>query len=104
MLLNLRKKTWESTMTVGSFSERSSTNNEKLKSMVSFSEEYRKQTHDRLVGGSKTPKSLEAGKIDPKKRLLTNFSELVQSNIIDCLDAMLNTLQFTTNTPQSTQT
>lgn len=94
MLMNLHKKNWTDGLTLQPFEAHQKNNEELVEKMLKLTSEY----NERVVqeeGKSAEEVLVEmTGKIDPKKHLEQGVSDIMSSNIIQCLGAMLDTVVF----------
>lgn len=94
MLMNLHKKKWSKGLLLKDFEKHSKSNEDIAKNIVKLTEGY----HKRVVAEeSKSVETLaveNVGKVDPKKRLSADVQTLMESNIVQCLGTMLDTIAF----------
>lgn len=94
MLMNLHKRGWASGLTVDRFEDHQSKNEDVVDKMLKLTEEYDGRVKEEE---GKTAEELmveNVGKVDPKKHLEGCVSDLMSSNIIQCLGTMLDTVVF----------
>ncbi|XWS14671.1 hypothetical protein CRYUN_Cryun35bG0029300 [Craigia yunnanensis] len=94
MLLNLHKKKWTDGLTLRRFDTHSKTNEQTVQEMLSLAIKYNKavQEEDELP-----PEKLaiaNVGRQDAKKHLEEHVSNLMSSNIVQTLGAMIDTVVF----------
>ena len=94
MLLNLNKPSWSGSLKVTEYSSQHDTNVESLKNLSKLTDAYAKwiqeetkKTHDEFVVSS-------VGKMNPGKHLKTQIEETINTNVMDCLSTMMNTVVF----------
>jgi 26S proteasome regulatory subunit N11 len=94
MLMNLNKKNWTDGLSVQTFEDHHLQNEKIVDQMLKLTKEY----NERII--AEEGKSAEeiivelTGKVDPKKHLEQNVSDLMSANIIQCLGTMLDTVVF----------
>uniref|UniRef100_A0A7S2A0L3 MPN domain-containing protein n=1 Tax=Trieres chinensis TaxID=1514140 RepID=A0A7S2A0L3_TRICV len=94
MLMNLHKRNWTSGLTVDRFEDHRKKNEDVVERMLRLTEEYNERVQ---AEEGKTAEELlveNVGKIDPKRHLEQGVSDLMSSNIIQCLGTMLDTVVF----------
>mmetsp|Transcript_8642 Transcript_8642/g.12747 ORF Transcript_8642/g.12747 Transcript_8642/m.12747 type:complete len:312 (-) Transcript_8642:118-1053(-) len=94
MLMNLHKRNWTNGLTLKRFEDQQATNQEIVEKMLKLSEAYNDRVKEEE---SKTAEQImvdNVGKIDPKKHLEANIADLMSSNIVQCLGAMIDTVVF----------
>lgn len=94
MLTNLYKKKWTTGLKPKTFENISTSNEDAMDRMIKLSEGYNKRI---LAEEVKTARELmveNVGKIDPKRHLESSVSDLMASNIVQCLATMLDTVAF----------
>jgi len=98
MLLNLHKKRWTDGLAVEDFEEHTAHNEVAMANMVRFANAYSERVKEDVKGGEKGVDEKEVervGRVDPKRRLEENVTELMSSNINQCLGSMVDTVVFT---------
>lgn len=94
MLMNLNKQKWTNGLMTKRFEDHHVSNEKLVENLATLSKAY----HERVVEEEgKTAEEIEVmnvGKVDPKKRLENDVADLMSSNIIQCLGAMLDTVVF----------
>ena len=94
MLMNLHKRNWTNGLTLKKFEDQQSSNEDVVTQMLKLSKDY----NDRVKEDEgKTAEQItvdNVGKIDPKRHLSENVSELMSSNIVQCLGMMIDTVVF----------
>lgn len=94
MLLNLHRKKWVDGLKVPLFVEQEKTTAGLISDIKDLTEKYVKTIDDEL---KMTPEELvvtNVGKVDAKRRLESNVSELMTQNILVCLGSMIDTIVF----------
>mmetsp|Transcript_13307 Transcript_13307/g.26593 ORF Transcript_13307/g.26593 Transcript_13307/m.26593 type:complete len:309 (+) Transcript_13307:179-1105(+) len=94
MLMNLHKNNWTKGLMVDRYEDHQKKNETIVEKMLKLTVEYNKRVQQEE---GKTAEEIivdNVGKIDPKKHLETSVSELMSSNIIQCLGTMLDTVVF----------
>ena len=94
MLQNLGKRQWTTSLGLQQFEQHQESTETVVQKMLKLTKEYNervqqeegKSTEEMIVEG--------VGKIDPKKHLETAVSDLMSSNIVQCLGTMLDTVVF----------
>ena len=94
MLMNLHKRNWTNGLSLERFEDHQTSNEEFVTKMLKLTKDYNERVQQEE--GKTTEQILvdNVGKIDPKRHLETNVSELMSSNIIQCLGTMLDTVVF----------
>ena len=94
MLTNLYKKNWTSGLKPTKFADLATSNEKAMERMVRLSEDYNKRI---IAEEEKTQQELmveNVGKVDPKRHLESSVSDVMASNIVQCLATMLDTVAF----------
>lgn len=96
MLLNLHKRTWTHSLHVQPFEEHANHTNTTLDKLLKLTKEYHEKLQLELEDGkTQEQRAIESvGKLDPKRHLQTQVSELMSAGIIQCLGTMLDTVVF----------
>ena len=94
MLMNLHKRNWTNGLSLERFEDHQTSNEEFVSKMLKLTKDYNERVQQEE--GKTTEQILvdNVGKIDPKRHLEANVSELMSSNIIQCLGTMLDTVVF----------
>lgn len=94
MLMNLHKRNWTSGLTLEKFEDHQKSNEAYVDKMLKLTKAYNERVQQEE--GKTTEQILvdNVGKIDPKRHLEANVSELMSSNIIQCLGTMLDSVVF----------
>lgn len=92
--MNLNKQRWTNGLMTKRFEDHHVANEKLVENLANLSKAY----HERVLEEEgKTLEEVEVmnvGKVDPKKRLENDVSDLMSTNIIQCLGAMLDTVVF----------
>ncbi|PRD19349.1 UNVERIFIED_CONTAM: Rpn11 [Trichonephila clavipes] len=94
MLLNLHKKSWMDGLMLQDYNEHSVINEKTVTEMLELAKAYNKSLEEE---DKMTPEQLaikNVGKQDPKRHLEEHVDSLMNSNIVQCLGAMLDTVVF----------
>lgn len=94
MLLNLHKKSWMDGLTIEDFTQHNEQNTNVIKQMLDLSKNYIKSLEEEE---KMTPEQLairNVGKQDPKRHLEENVDNLMTSNIVQCIAAMMSLVIF----------
>lgn len=94
MLMNLHKKKWSKGLILGDFAKHAADNEAVGKKLVTLTEGYHKRVVDEETKDLKELAVANVGKVDPKKRLEADVHALMESNILQCLGTMLDTVVF----------
>ena len=94
MLLNLHKKTWTDGLAVEKFDEHAKKNAETVKSLLQLPKEYSKGLGEEETKSADEVAIMNVGKRDPKRHLENDAEELMASNVVQSLGAMINTIIF----------
>lgn len=94
MLMNLHKRNWTTGLSLDKFEDHQESNEKVVDKMLKLTTDY----NDRVKQEEgKTVEQIlvdNVGKIDPKRHLESAVSDLMSSNIIQCLGTMLDTVVF----------
>jgi len=94
MLLNLYKKTWTKGLEVEKFDEHQGKNEESIKTMLSLAKSYHEAVQQEKDVPAEQLAVLNVGKVNAKRRLGTEMTTLMASNITQCMATMLDTIVF----------
>lgn len=94
MLLNLHKRSWIDNLTLDDYSDHCKHNEETAKSMLQLAKNYKKALDDEEKMTKDQLKIKNVGKQDPKRHLEEKVDDLMTSNIVQCLGAMIDTVVF----------
>jgi 26S proteasome regulatory subunit N11 len=94
MLMNLHKRNWTSGLSLEKFEDHQQSNENFVEKMLKLTKDYNERVQQEE--GKTTEEILvdNVGKIDPKRHLEASVSDLMSSNIIQCLGTMLDTVVF----------
>lgn len=90
MLLNLHKKNWTHGLTLKNYDEHTEENEQMMKKMLSLAEQYNKSVIEETTMTEDQLKTRHVGKQDPKRHLQESVEQNMDSNIVQCLSAMLD--------------
>jgi 26S proteasome regulatory subunit N11 len=90
MLLNLHKKNWTHGLTLKNYDEHTEENEQMMKKMLSLAEQYNKSVIEESTMTEEQLKTRHVGKQDPKRHLQESVEQNMDSNIVQCLSAMLD--------------
>jgi 26S proteasome regulatory subunit N11 len=94
MLMNLGKRNWVSSLAVTPFEQHAAATVKTVDQMLKLTTAYQERIQQE-AGKSVDQILVESvGKMDPKRHLETAVSDLMGSNIIQCLGTMLDTVVF----------
>jgi 26S proteasome regulatory subunit N11 len=94
MLLNLHKKHWSRGLKVTDFEERAEKNEKAVQSMLELAKSYSKMLEEERQMTKEQAAIANVGKVDAKKRLEQDVTELMSKNIDQCLSSMLDSVVF----------
>jgi len=94
MLMNLHKRNWTNGLTVDRFEDHQRKNEDTVDKMLKLTVEYNERVEQEEGKTTEEIVVENVGKIDPKKHLEASVSDLMSSNIIQCLGTMLDTVVF----------
>ena len=94
MLTNLYKKKWTTGLKPMEYKKLAVSNENAMEKMAKLAENYNKRIQEEEVKTAKELIVSRVGKIDPKRHLEAQVSELMASNIVQCLATMLDTVAF----------
>jgi len=94
MLLNLHKNKWTEGLTLTKFDNHSKHNEKIIKEMIELAKSYDKAVQEENELSREKLVVHKVGKLDPKKHLEQDVSELMSNNITQCLGTMLDTVIF----------
>jgi len=92
MLLNLHKKNWTHGLTLKNYEEHTEENEQMMKKMLSLAEQYNKSVIEESTMTEDQLKTRHVGKQDPKRHLQESVEQNMDSNIVQCLSAMLGNI------------
>jgi len=94
MLMNLHKKDWTTGLLLKKFEDHQKSAEALLDSMARLSKSYVERVREEEGKTQEEMEVLNVGKVDPRKHLEANVSELMSSSIIQCLGTMISTVIF----------
>jgi len=94
MLLNLHKHKWTEGLTLTKFDGHCANNEKIVKEMMELAKSYDKAVQEENELTREKLVVHKVGKLDPKKHLEQDVSELMSNNITQCLGTMLDTVIF----------
>jgi len=94
MLLNLHKKSWIDGLTLEDYKTHCNTNESVVSNMLTLAENYNKALEDEEKMSSEQLAIKNVGKQDPKRHLEENVNDMMMSNIVQSLGAMLHSEVF----------
>jgi len=94
MLLNLSKKAWTAGLTLRNFDHHTEDNEKVVKELKALADRYDKAVVEEQELPPEKRVVANVGKMDAKKHLATNVSQLMSSNIIQAMGTMLDTVVF----------
>jgi 26S proteasome regulatory subunit N11 len=94
MLMNLHKRNWTTGLSVDRFEHHQSETERIVDKMLKLTMDYNERVQQEEGKTSEQILVENVGKVDPKKHLEAHVSDLMSSNIIQCLGTMLDTVVF----------
>merc|ERR1712194_567656 len=94
MLMNLHKRNWTSGLSLENFDDHQLSNETVVEKMLKLTTDYNERVKQEEGKTSEQILVDNVGKIDPKRHLETSVTDLMSSNIIQCLGTMLDTVVF----------
>lgn len=94
MLGNLNKKNWSTTLKLSDFNVAQKSNLDRLKELSRLTGAYNKWIKEETKMKPEEFVVYQVGKENPKTHLEAEIEELNNTNVIDCLGTMLNTVCF----------
>ena len=94
MLMNLHKKDWTTGLLIRKFEDQQKQTEDMLEGMTRLSKDYHRRVQEEEGRTAEEVEVMNVGKIDPKRHLENDVSELMSSSIIQCLGMMLDTVVF----------
>jgi len=94
MLLNLHKHKWTEGLTLTTFDSHCGHNEKIVKEMMELAKTYDKAVQEENELSREKLVVHKVGKLDPKKHLEQDVSELMSNNITQCLGTMLDSIIF----------
>jgi 26S proteasome regulatory subunit N11 len=94
MLMNLHKRNWTAGLSLEKFEDHQASNEKFVNKMLQLTKDYNERVQQEEGKTSEQILVDNVGKIDPKRHLEMSVSDLMSSNIIQCLGTMLDTVVF----------
>jgi 26S proteasome regulatory subunit N11 len=94
MLMNLHKRSWTDGLSLERFEDHQLSNEQVVEKMLKLTKDYNDRVKQEEGKTSEQILVDNVGKIDPKRHLEASVSDLMSSNIIQCLGTMLDTVVF----------
>lgn len=94
MLMNLHKRNWTSGLSLDKFEDHQQSNEDVVEKMLKLTTDYNERVKQEEGKTSEQILVDNVGKIDPKRHLESSVTDLMSSNIIQCLGTMLDTVVF----------
>jgi len=94
MLMNLHKRNWTSGLSLEKFEDHQLSNEDVVEKMLKLTTDYNERVKQEEGKTSEQILVDNVGKIDPKRHLEASVTDLMSSNIIQCLGTMLDTVVF----------
>merc|ERR1712194_474822 len=94
MLMNLHKRNWTSGLSLEKFEHHQLSNEDVVEKMLKLTTNYNERVKQEEGKTSEQILVDNVGKIDPKRHLESSVTDLMSSNIIQCLGTMLDTVVF----------
>jgi len=94
MLMNLHKRNWTSGLSLEKFEDHQQSNQDLVEKMLKLTTDYNERVKQEEGKTSEEILVDNVGKIDPKRHLEASVTDLMSSNIIQCLGTMLDTVVF----------
>lgn len=94
MLLNLNKSNWTNSLKLRDYTDQHSTNVETLKTLSKLATDYNKWIKEEMKKTREEFIVASVGLTNPKKQLGMQIENSLNTNVMDCLGTMLNTVCF----------
>jgi 26S proteasome regulatory subunit N11 len=94
MLMNLHKRNWTTGLSLDKFEDHQESNEKVVEKMLKLTTDYNDRVKQEEGNTAEQIMVDNVGKIDPKRHLESSVSDLMSSNIIQCLGTMLDTVVF----------
>lgn len=94
MLMNLHREQWTQGLVMRRFEDHQTSNEKTVEAMLKLSKEYNQRVQEEEGRTVDELAVLNVGKVDPKRHLENDVSELMAANIVQSLGAMLDTVIF----------
>mmetsp|Transcript_14421 Transcript_14421/g.21160 ORF Transcript_14421/g.21160 Transcript_14421/m.21160 type:complete len:311 (-) Transcript_14421:76-1008(-) len=94
MLMNLHKRNWTTGLTVSKYEDHQASTEAIVDKMLRLTKDYNERVKQEEGKTAEQVLVENVGKVDPKRHLEQHVSDLMSSNIIQCLGTMLDTVVF----------
>jgi 26S proteasome regulatory subunit N11 len=94
MLGNLHKSNWSNSLKISDYADQHKTNVDSIKEFARLSLLYKKWIQDETKSTRKEFLVNSVGKLNPQKHLSERIEESLNTNVMDCLSTMVNTVVF----------
>jgi len=94
MLLNLHKKKWTEGLALENYEQHEKKNEKLVQEMVELAKNYNKNIQEEEKLTKEKLAIQNVGKLDPKRHLQQDIEQLMTSNIVQTLGAMIDTVAF----------
>ncbi|CAN0313100.1 unnamed protein product, partial [Ectocarpus fasciculatus] len=94
MLMNLNREQWTQGLVMKRFEDHQTSNEKTVEAMLKLSKEYNERVQEEEGKTMDELAVLNVGKVDPKRHLENDVSELMAANIVQSLGVMLDTVIF----------
>ena len=94
MLGNLHKSNWANALKLSDFATQHKTNCDTLKEFSQLTDKYKKWIDDETSMTTKEFVVKSVGKLNPQKHLTETLENSLNTNVMDCLGTMVNTVVF----------
>lgn len=94
MLGNLHKSNWSNALKLSDYATQHKTNCSTLKEFAKLTDSYKKWIDDETSMTHKEFVVKSVGKLNPKKHLNEALENSLNTNVMDCLGTMVNTVVF----------
>ena len=94
MLMNLDKKRWAEGLQPVDYEKQQVSSCETLENMIKLSKNYSERIKEENTKTEEEVAVANTGKIDPKNHLTQAASDLLDSNILQCMTTMVATIVF----------
>jgi 26S proteasome regulatory subunit N11 len=94
MLLNLNKPSWSGSLKLSDYSDQHVENVEALKNLSKLTEQYEKWIREETKKTREEFVVSSVGKMNPGTHIRNQIEENINTNVMDCLSTMMNTVVF----------
>lgn len=94
MLMNLHKSAWTEGLKVDGYEKHRAGTEETVQKMVKLVDGYNERVKEEMEKSAEEIIVANVGKVDPKAHLENDLTELMSSNIVQCLGTMVDTVVF----------